>query len=122
VDISIALIAVSLHMDALNTNPEGYNQINPGIAIEVNDVDVGVYKNSYKQAASFIAWSPCHGFLRPFAGVVMGYQGQIPLFGKIAPALGLGLEPWHKEGPVITVTPMNLHGVVLSFSWKEKVL
>jgi hypothetical protein len=120
-DLAIAVVIASLHLDGLNTNPEGYNQFNPGVVVEVNDWDVGTYKNSYRHQTSFIAWSPYHGIFRPFVGAVEGYQGHIPVFGKISPAFGLGIEPWHRSGPVWTVTPLNDHGIVLSFSWKEKL-
>jgi hypothetical protein len=124
VDISVAFVLASLHMQALNPNPEGYNQFNPGIAVIANDCyEIGFYKNSYSQATTFVTYSWGKGsWFKPFVGLVEGYQGHVPVFGKIAPAAGIGIDPWHKEGPIFTITPMNKNGVVIGFAWKEKIL
>ena len=122
-DISMVIVLASLHMQGMNPNPGGYNQFNPGLAVEIAGCyEAGFYKNSYGRATSFVTYSPWKGLLRPFIGLVEGYQGNIPVFGKLSPAAGLGLEPWHKEGPMFTFTLMNKTGIVIGFAWKEKIL
>ena len=135
--VSVVFIAASLHLQGLNVNPQHYQQFNPGIGVELERhsgiYSAGFYRDSYGKGATFLAWSPCHGWGRPFIGIADGYlvdrysatahtRNEVwhNTFGRISPIAGLEVEPWKKRGPVFTITPMNLHGIVIGFAWKEK--
>jgi len=116
-DISVLIALGCLHLQNGQVNPNHLNQFNPGIGVEYGKSTVGMYENSYRRISVFGVYSPFTGWFKPFAGVVTGYQGHLP----VPIAAGVAIEPW-KSGPMFTVTPADTKGgVVFGFGWKQSI-